>query len=181
MKMNANQLISELENYTKNHLEKAEKFKNQPIENLTQRPTPESWNVLECLEHLNRYGDFYIPEMRRKMDNSFYPISKDFKSGILGNYFAQMMLPKEKLNKMKTMKKTNPIRKELDKKVIDKFIEQQKEILELLVLAKEKNLNKIKTGISISNWIRLKLGDTFRVVIYHNERHIQQAERALLL
>lgn len=179
--MKSSDLISELETYTKSHLEKAENFKRLSLEELTKKNSPEKWNVLECLEHLNIYGDFYIPEMKRKMENSQLTNSSEFKTGLLGNYFAKMMLPKEKLNKMKTMKKTNPISKKLDKTVIHQFIRQQHELLELLELAKEKNLNKIKTGISIASWIKLKLGDTFRVVIYHNERHIQQAEKALLV
>ncbi len=178
--MKASDLISELETYTKSHLEKAENFKMRSLEELSKKSSPEKWNVLECLEHLNIYGDFYIPEMKRKMENSQLSNSSEFKTGLLGNYFAKMMLPKEKLNKMKTMKKTNPISKQLDKNVIDKFILQQHQLLELLETAKGKNLNKIKTGISIANWIKLKLGDTFRVVIYHNERHIQQVEKALI-
>lgn len=100
-----------------------------------------------------------------------------FKSGILGNYFAKTMLPKEKLNKMKTFKDKNPINSTLDKKCIDRFILQQQKILELLDIARNKDLSKIKTSISISKWIKLKLGDTFRVIIYHNERHIVQSNK----
>lgn len=44
-------------------------------------------------------------------------------------------------------------------------------------MARNKDLGKIKTSISISKWIKLKLGDTFRVIIYHNERHIVQANK----
>ena len=39
--------------------------------------------------------------------------------------------------------------------------------------------NKTRIPISINKWIKIKLGDTFRFVIYHNERHIQQAKRVL--
>lgn len=46
-------------------------------------------------------------------------------------------------------------------------------------MAQQVSLNKTKTGISISTWIKLKLGDTFKVVIYHNKRHIVQALKAL--
>jgi hypothetical protein len=47
----------------------------------------------------------------------------------------------------------------------------------LLDKAKNVSLGKTKTGISISKLIKLKLGDTFRFVIYHNIRHIEQAKR----
>ena len=102
---------------------------------------------------------------------------ENFKSGFLGNYFAKSMLPKEKLNKMKTFKDKNPIGSKLDKSTIDNFILQQEQILNLLEKAREVDLNKTKTAISISKWIKLKMGDTFRVVIYHNERHLVQANK----
>ena len=41
------------------------------------------------------------------------------------------------------------------------------------------NLNKVKTNITISKLIKLKLGDTFRFLTYHNERHIIQALKAV--
>jgi len=89
------------------------------------------------------------------------------------------MLPKEKLNKMKTFKSMNPIGSNLDKTVLETFLSQQKTSLELLQQAEKVSLTKNKTGISISKWIKLKLGDTFRVVIYHNLRHIIQAEKVI--
>ncbi|MFC0345495.1 DinB family protein [Epilithonimonas hispanica] len=104
----------------------------------------------------------------------------DFKTGFLGNYFASMMLPKEKLNKMKTLKISNLIHNLLDKSVIDEFIKQQNKMLELLEKAKTVDWEKTKTSISISKFIKLKLDDTFRFVIYHNLRHINQAENTLL-
>jgi len=45
--------------------------------------------------------------------------------------------------------------------------------------AKTKNLNTIKIPTTLSKWIRMNLGDTFRFLIAHNERHIRQAKRAM--
>ena len=90
-----------------------------------------------------------------------------------------MMLPGEKVKKMKTFKSMNPSGSKLDKNVLTRFISQQKKILELLDRSRKVSLNKTKTSISISKFIKLKLGDTFRVVIYHNERHVEQARRVM--
>lgn len=51
-------------------------------------------------------------------------------------------------------------------------------MLEILKNATSVNLNKTKTGISIAPWIKIKLGDTLRVVILHNQRHMEQALNA---
>jgi len=73
----------------------------------------------------------------------------------------------------------NPINSQLDKEVVNEFIKQQYQLIELLEKAKNIDLNAAKTNISISRLIKLKLGDTFRFVIYHNVRHIRQAENIL--
>lgn len=180
MKIAQEKLIADLIERTKNNLNKAYKLSELNLETLNWKANPKTWSVLECLEHLNRYGDFYLPEIQNRLKNrEAINIDNVFKSGWLGNYFAQSMLPKERLNKMKTFKSMNPLGSQLDQSVINKFIDQQKEMLDILSRANRFDLNKIKTSISISKWIKLKLGDTFRVVIYHNDRHILQANKVI--
>nr|WP_062056308.1 DinB family protein [Aquimarina longa] len=175
MTIASNELIEDLIDRTLKNIKAAEQFNQFTIEHLNKKNTPKSWSILECLEHLNLYGDFYLPEIEDRIVKSEQKSTAVFKSGFLGDYFAKSMLPKEKLNKMKTFQDKNPINSDLDKKCIHRFILQQQKTIELLNLASKKDLNKIKTSISISKWIKLKLGDTFRILIYHNDRHIVQA------
>lgn len=179
MKIPAKQLLNELKNFTNENLEFVESLLNISDEKLNFRNSEKSWSILECLEHLNLYGKFYIPEISNRLKNSDTKPTEIFSSGIAGNYFAESMLPKENLNKMKTFKSMNPIHSDLDKRVLTEFIAQQKQMIHLLNDAENVNLNKVKTSISISKLIKLKLGDTFRFVIYHNLRHIEQAKRNL--
>ncbi|MCK0146242.1 DinB family protein [Arenibacter sp. F26102] len=179
MEIASKDLLQDLLERSQEHQTKAEHFKNLPLETLNWKASPESWSILECLEHLNRYGDFYIPEIEKQLIASRHRPSEKFKSGWLGNYFANTMLPKEKLNRMKTFKAMDPIGSTLDKGVLTKFITQQQALINLIELASQVDLTKTKTGISISKWIKLRLGDTFRVVIYHNQRHMVQAGRVL--
>ncbi|MGE8553159.1 MAG: DinB family protein [Chryseobacterium jejuense] len=179
MKISTEALLDELKSRAGHHLQYAETLLLKPENELNFRITSDSWSTLECLEHLNRYGDFYIPEISRRISSSKTTPKSDFKPGILGNYFAKSMLPKEKLNKMKTLKAMNPIHSQLNKEVVNEFIKQQQQLLDLLEKARYTNLEKTKTAISISKLITLKLGDTFRFVIYHNARHMAQAESVL--
>lgn len=179
MKTTQENLIEDLIERTRQHMNQAQNFKTFPAEELNRKSSPERWSVLECLEHLNLYGDFYLPEIEQRLRNNTTTPAGEFKPGLLGDYFAKMMLPSEKMSRIKTFKDKNPNGSKLDKKTLDRFIHQQKKILELLDKARKVNLNKTKTSISISKFIKLKLGDTFRVVIYHNYRHLVQAEKAL--
>lgn len=180
MKISTSQLLDELKTQTENHVQYAEKLLELPDEKLNSRVSNDSWSTLECFEHLNRYGNFYIPEINKRISSSETSFTSVFKSGILGNYFAKSMLPKEKLNKMKTFKSMDPINSQLDKNVVKEFIKQHNQLIALLQKANHVDLNKVKTGISISKLIKLRLGDTFRFIISHNERHIQQVERILM-
>ena len=177
--MNAETIISELIEHTKNHLNRVQAFRELPLEQLNHRNQPESWSILECLEHLNLYGDFYLPEIKRRMTAARYQSDGHFKSGRRGNYFVNIIKPKEKLNKMKTGKTVNPIGSNLDTQVIDKFVQQQEQMLELLNEARKVSLTKTKTSISLTPFIKLRLGDTLRFVVYHNQRHVLQAEKVL--
>lgn len=172
-------LIEELTQMTQKHLEEVGKLVHKDEDQMNWRPEADSWSTLECLEHLNRYGDFYLNEIATRMKSGSQKQPDLFKSGWLGDYFAKSMLPKEKLNKMKTFKNMNPMGSELDMKVVSKFKAQLEEMLQLLETAKSMDLTRTKTGITISNLIKLRLGDTFRVVIYHNERHMVQVKRVL--
>ena len=172
-------LIRDLTKLTQDNIRLVETFVQLPVETLNHKPNAESWSVLECIEHLNRYGDFYIPEIKKQIAASKHLRTGKFQSSLIGNYFAKSMLPKDKLNKMKTFKSMNPVGSSLNAGVLERFLDQQKQILELLEAAEEVNLNKTKTAISISEWIKLRLGDTFRVLIYHNQRHIEQARKAV--
>ncbi len=180
MKITNTALIEDLIARTKENLNQAERFNHLSVEVLNWKENAEKWSILECLEHLNRYGDFYLPEIDRQIKKDKRLADKQlFRSGWLGNYFAESMLPKEKLNTMKTFKSMNPAGSNLNKTVLSNFIQQQKTMLDLLDRARPINLTKTKTGITISKLIRLRLGDTFRVVIYHNERHMLQAFKVL--
>ena len=177
--MNSQDLISQLLRITLNNKKSIKSFKEESTEVLNYKSDKKSWSVLECIEHLNKYGEFYIPEINQKIANSIEGPSENFKAGFLGGYFAKSMMPKEKLNRMKTFKSMNPNNEKLSYSVLDKAIEQQDSMIKILKEAQNVNLTKTKTSISISNLIKLRLGDTLRVVVFHNQRHIIQAQKCL--
>lgn len=173
------ELLLDLQKRTREVIGQAEQLNTRPTKDLNQRPNKDAWSSLECIEHLNRYSRFYLPEITKQMETGPRSKSSTFTSSWLGNYFAKSMLPRaDKPNKMKTLRSMNPVGSELDKQVLRQFLDDQHHMLELLERGSDRDLTRIKTGISISKWIKLRLGDTFRVVIYHNQRHLIQALKA---
>lgn len=179
MTANSETLIAELIEQTRGTLNQAEQLRQLSNELLNRKENEASWSVLECVEHLARYGDYYMPELDNRIAASKKASNPSFKSGVLGNYFVNLMLPKEKPKKMKTMKEMNPLGSQLDVAVIDRFIEQQHKTLALLDQARKVDLTRTKTSVSISKLIKLRLGDTLRFLVAHNQRHMMQAERTV--
>lgn len=174
--MQTEMLTHTLTGQTHDILSQVQKIKLLHNDLLTWRANKDSWNILECLEHLNRYGNYYLPAIEQKIHSSSSQHDPIFKSGLLGGYFAKSMLPKKKLNKMKTFPDKNPLHAPLDVTVIDRFIAQQIQLLDLLDKSKHVSWNKVKVETSISRFIKLKLGDTFQFYIHHMLRHMQQIE-----
>ncbi len=149
------------------------------------KTAPEKWSATQCLEHLNSYGRFYLPEIERAIEKAKekgYGPAAHFKAGWLGNYFTKLMMPGNDgkvTKKMSSPKDHYPETNTDSHKVIAEFIEQQERLLSLLEAAQDIDLNKASCAISISKLVKLKLGDTFLFFIAHHYRHILQAERAL--
>jgi len=181
MQINKEQLITELISLTEQAIIAVKKFKTLDIRQLNFKNTPEQWSVLECIEHLNLYGDFYLPEIQKQLLKATSEgYSTFFKPGVIGNYFAGLMKTENgKIKKMKSPKNKNPVSSVLSITTLDRFLKQAQLLQTLLKQALTADLTKIKTAISLSKFIKLRLGDTLRFYVYHIERHILQAEKAL--
>jgi len=180
-KVKAKELLDQLEAKVESHLNEAiRSFQNLSEEKLLRPAANGGWSIAQCLEHLNRYGDYYLPAIKKGLAKGF-PSTEHFKSSWLGNYFTRMMDPQTGKKKITTFKEYSPAPQLDAYAVVAEFIRQQEVLLELLRTAPSRDLNKIKVPISISRWIKLKLGDVFQFLIAHNERHMQQAKRNLQL
>lgn len=174
--MQSEQLIQSLIEQTMQNINQVEKLKSYELQTLNWKQDTESWSILECIEHLNLYGKFYLPQIENKIENSHTTRIEEFRSGILGNYFSKSMLPKKRLDKMKTSKDKNPLHAKLDKSTIEYFINQQIKTIDLLDKSRNIDINKVKIETSISSFIKLKLGDTFLFLTNHIIRHLKQIE-----
>jgi len=182
MQTTQRQLIDELSLLAEQALEAALEFREMPTNDLSYKKDPAKWSILECLEHLNLYGDFYLPEIEKTISNGFkVDPEKVYKAGIIGNYFANLMKaePGKKIKKMRSPSDKDPVNSTLSPTTIDRFIKQTEKLKTLLIQARIIDLRKAKTPISISRLIRLRLGDTLRFYVYHIDRHILQAKKII--
>ena len=171
-------LIDDLLRRSKRSTETVRRFERLPIDQLRFK-NGNQWSILECLEHLNLYGDFYLVEIEKQIiANRNRPSSTIFQSGFVGNYFANLMEVKEgKITKMKSPKNKNPANMDLTITTISRFLKQQEQLIVLLNSCRSIDLTRAKSAITLTRLIKLRLGDTLRFFTYHIERHMLQAER----
>ena len=79
MKTQSQTLTLDLIEITRQNLNFAELLKQKTDIELNWKQNSESWSVLECLEHLNLYGYFYIPEIEKTILNSKHKLKKNSK------------------------------------------------------------------------------------------------------
>ena len=157
-------------------------YQNLSDTQLTTPPPNGGWSVAQCLEHLNSYGHFYLPAVKKVLHplaNSAVSSGDTYRSGLLGQYFINLMKP-ENTKKFKAFKGHIPESNLDGTAVVAEFIEQQEQWLHLLTEINSTAQLNARVPISISPLIRLKMGDVFGFVIAHNARHIQQADRVLV-
>jgi hypothetical protein len=162
------------------HLSEATRiFQNLTSEQLLRQPAPGAWSAAQCFEHLNKYGDYYLPQIRKAIERSRSSKTNDmFASSWLGSYFTKMMDPNTGRKKIKTFKEYLPASQLDAHAVVAEFIHQQETILKYVDLAHDADLNA-RIAISLTKLIRLKLGDVLQFVIAHDARHLEQAKRAI--
>jgi uncharacterized damage-inducible protein DinB len=181
-KFKSEDLIQDLKEDVQNLLAAAEHIKNSDKNKLVYQKDKSKWSIVQILEHLNAYGRHYLPQIERSLKESASARDAWFNSGFWGNYFTNSMKPTnvyEVKNKMKAMKAYTFSNSLNVDQVLNEFISQKHKMLELLDQAKNSNLNTIHIPITLTKMIKLKLGDTFRFLIAHEQRHMIQARNTL--
>lgn len=144
---------------------------------LTSAPTEGGWSVADCLWHLNSYSEYYLPAIRKAIQQAGNDRFTTFSPSWFGAWFTKMMQPGK--GRFKAMTKHRPPAHLSGAEEVARFLQHQEELLDLLRQSDRLNLNTIKVPISIAAWFKLPLGDVFEFLIAHQERHLQQAERVI--
>lgn len=155
-------------------------FQNLTAKALNQKSDAKSWSILECLEHLNRYCDYYLPLLKSAIANAEVSTLDSIKIGWLGKKSINSVSP-ENATPIKTFKRMNPTGSDLTQTVIDQFLEHQATVLDLLSSSTNKDLNKKSIRIEFAKYLKLRTGETLLFLIRHQQRHAQQAIRVKAL
>lgn len=181
MKLKQQSLLDDLHDRSQKASALVHIFLQLDPQTLQRKEDPNSWSVLECVEHLNRYFRFYLPLLHKAIrDQKDKKPAEHFKTGWLGQFFVQLMQPQEgRIKKMKAVALMNPNGQSLDLSTLHEFIDHQNTFIQLIAQARAGNLKTHRIPTVMSGWITLSLGDTMRFITVHNERHLLQAQNSI--
>jgi len=184
--MTTTELLSEVKQITENNISALRlRFSALSAEQKNWRKDANSWSISEIFAHLNSYAAYYHHAFIRKIEKTrFREPKENFISSPLGRSAWKSMKLGNMNNirrKMKTQRTYNPL---FDPSLVNgedihTFEKGLEELLRIIENSKQINIRKAKIPISISKIIRLRLGDALLFVVYHNERHMQQAFNVL--
>jgi len=184
--MTTDELFKEISLITKSNYDfvqnKLNKLKDSQ---LNWKPNNQSWSINEVLFHLNQYAHYYQDVFISKIESTKFTEPKSqFISSPLGKSAWKSMklgVANNIKRKFQSPKNYNPtLQPQLVRpNEISIFEKYQLDLFEIIEKARNVNIQRVKIPISISKFIRLKLGDALLFVIYHNERHLQQIKNLI--
>lgn len=181
-KYQSEELLNELTKDVQRIKDSAQFFLSADQTKLAYSPDKSKWSVVQILEHLNAYNRHYLPLIEKHVSILSQSRNPIFTPGFWGDMFTKKMKPTNVYqikNKMKAMKAyTFPNSLHVDT-VLKEFVNHQDTLLKQLELAKKTDLNAIHIPITLTSLVKLKLGDLFRFLIAHEQRHMIQARNTI--
>lgn len=149
---------------------------------LRWKPAPASWSIIECLQHLNLAERFYIRNIQHKVDKlglmQTNPIDQELKSDWVGKAMLYAVDPQVKIKiPAPGMIRPRPAAELVPTDVMGQFVELQTLLRNLLDKAVYLDWNQDKVMSLFGNWLKIRLGDAFQMLVAHTERHMKQAMR----
>ncbi|OKL40635.1 hypothetical protein A3841_12280 [Pontibacter flavimaris] len=152
-------------------------FDSLSLVDLNHKPASDSWSMLECLEHLNRYSRYYNPALAKAIaQNSTGNYVQSITYSWLGKKSLEMVRP-QNMKKHKTVKHMNPNNSQLTRATLKEFLQHQQELLQLIRDAVKADLSEKAVPVEFFQLLKLRIGEALEFVVAHQERHVQQALR----
>lgn len=147
-------------------------------DSLAWRPRPDSWSIIECLDHLNRTVSIYLKSMRvafeRERHNASLP-PKAFRVGIIGGQFARFLDPPYRV-KSKAPQGILPPSNLKKSDVEAEFYRLRLELRGFLLEASRVDMGAIRFPSPLAGILKLNLAEGCLIMAAHDRRHLWQAE-----
>lgn len=161
--------------------EKVKAFSNLSVKQLNWKPSPDSWSVAQCLDHLIISDGTYFSELEKvasgqyqmKFWEKYSPLS-----GFLGKMMVQQ-LQEEVKRKMQAPSVFKPSFSEKGADILDQYRNHLDTFLNHISNCRKADLDKTVITSPVTGLITYNLRDAFQFLLQHEHRHLNQATRVM--
>ncbi len=153
------------------------------VENLSQaqrtwQPDRKAWSIAQCFEHLVVTDGLYVPRIREALAQAPAAAPDSvYNPGWFGKLFVRSAGPEG--FRIKTFRIFQPGDDVVDAASVDRFCDGQSALLDLLQTARGLDLNAVEVTSPQSRFLSLRVGAALEMLVLHQQRHLQQAERVV--
>lgn len=159
------------------------KFVWLTTEQINFHPLQGKWSVGECFDHLIVSHRMYYDKLAELL-RSGKLIHDDKNNKVTNSLFGKILInavSPDSVRRFNTFNKFKPTKLKIDESVFDKFILLQNKFVKLLNSFENIDFTRTKISSPVSNFIKLNVADALMIIINHNNRHINQAEKIVNL
>jgi hypothetical protein len=156
-------------------------FGHLNVQQLNWKPDANSWSVAQCLEHLITINREYDPQFDRILSGEKKVTlwqSMPVLPGLFGRLMVRLLSPSSH-QKFKAPAIARPSTSAIDPQIINRFIEQQREMMEKLKAMDSFDPAMIIITSPFAKVITYSVLDAGRMIVAHERRHFAQAQRVM--
>jgi len=146
---------------------------------LNWKPTPASWSVAQCLDHLMTTNQAMFPAMAAGASGAHQASLWErmpVLPGLMGKFMVKAVSPQAK-QKVKAPAKIQPSTSALDAQIVSRFVDHQRAIADHFERLKTVAADQIVMTSPLVSVVTYSLLDAARLMVAHERRHLAQAER----
>ena len=154
-------------------------FGSLSAEQLNWKPSAERWSVAQCFDHLITTNIGYLPivddVLQGRKKSSVWQ-----KLPVLPGFVGKMLiksLDPSSTRKIKAPKKFQPAQSDVPATIIEVFVAQQSQVIEKMKATANLDLERIVITSPVASFVTYSLMDAYRIIVVHERRHFQQAQR----
>lgn len=145
---------------------------------LNWQPRPGAWSVGQCLEHLCISNEVYAEPIAESLNGRANGPVDEITPGWFGRWFIRTYIePTTQRARGRAPTKITPVAQRIDASILDRFIASNARFRDLIVRAREHDINRVRFRNPFIAVIRFTVGTGFQIIARHNHRHLLQAER----
>lgn len=145
---------------------------------LNWQPSPTSWSIGQCFDHLCATTDLYLPPILAALkDKPDSPVNEIALGSVSSWFIRSFIEPSPNTKRAKAPSKIKPA-SSTSLSVLDRFLSGNQSCRDLLLTARCKNVNRIRFWNPFIPGLRFTVAAGLEIIPAHQRRHLLQAQRA---